>query len=456
MRHIGTNLRVVAGAAAAALLLTACGSGTVDDATDGTTDDGDAAGGPEDEEQETIRGESAPADRTALTLWTHAAGNPEEFAVIQSIIDAFNDSQDEWFVEHEAFPQGSYNDSVLAGALAGNLPDILDVDGPIVPNWAWAGYLAPLELGDELYDQYIDGAKGIYQDEVYSLGFWDVTTGLFSRRSVLEDNGIRVATVDEPWTKDEFDDALETLAASGEFDYSLDLGAAWDGEWPSYAWSPWLQSFGGDLIDRETYTEAEGVLNGPEAVEWGEYFQSLFSRDLAAPGPADPERTGFESGDIAIMYDGIWRGASASEAFDDVVFMPPPDFGNGPVSGVGSWQWAISEDSDHKDGARAYLEFAFTDEHVAEFASQVGLIPATESALELVPEYSAEGEFGVFFDWADEFGLIRPATPAYLVISSEFEKAAIDIAAGADVQRALDAAVDAIESDIEQNNGYGY
>ena len=47
-------------------------------------------------------------------------------------IDAFNSSQDKYEVVYEAFPQASYNDSVSAASVAGNLPCILDLDQPTV------------------------------------------------------------------------------------------------------------------------------------------------------------------------------------------------------------------------------------------------------------------------------------------------------------------------------------
>ena len=52
--------------------------------------------------------------------------------------------------------------------------------------------------------------------------------------------------------------------------------------------------------------------------------------------------------------------------------------------------------------------------------------------------------------------MLRPVTPAYLNIALVFEKAMADIANGADVIDTLDAAVDEIESDIEDNGGYGF
>ena len=84
--------------------------------------------------------------QTELTLWYHGAGNEVESNILGGIIEDFNGAQEDWQVTVESFPQESYNDSVVASALAGNLPCILDVDGPVMPNWAWAGYLQPLPI----------------------------------------------------------------------------------------------------------------------------------------------------------------------------------------------------------------------------------------------------------------------------------------------------------------------
>ncbi|MBE0689381.1 MAG: ABC transporter substrate-binding protein, partial [Anaerolineae bacterium] len=48
----------------------------------------------------------------------------------------------------------------------------------------------------------------------------------------------------------------------------------------------------------------------------------------------------------------------------------------------------------------------------------------------------------------------RPQTPAYPVITREFATAVSEISSGADVQTALDTAVDAIDADIAANDGY--
>lgn len=422
---------MVAIAAASATALTACGQA-------GQSDDGGGDGGTQE-----------------LTMWTHSAGNPAELEVYEQIISEFNESQDDYEVVMESFPQGAYNDAIVAGAAAGDLPCLLDMDGPIVPNWAWAGYIQPLDLPDEIIDELLPTAVGRYQDEVYSAGYWDAALSVFARESVLNENGIRIPTVDEPWTQEEFDEALLTLQGAG-YATPLDIGAEDTGEWWPYAYSPMLQSAGGDLIDRDTFLTADGALNGPEAVEFFTWFQSLFDRGLASDsGTIGNEE--FNNDEVALSYTGVWNAMGSLEAVgDDLLILPPPDLGTGPKIGGGSWQWGISESCDAADGARAYLEFSFKPEYIAAFADKQVVIPATAEAEELSENFGEGDPLQPFVELSQKFALERPPTPAYPVISSTFERAAKDIMNGADVQSTLDQAVQDIDANIESNDGYGF
>ncbi|SDG35789.1 sugar ABC transporter substrate-binding protein [Pelagibacterium luteolum] len=401
---------------------------------------------------------STPAfAQTELSLWYHGAGNEVEREILLGIIEDFNTSQPDWTVVLEEFPQAAYNDSVVAAAVSGNLPDIIDVDGPVMPNWAWAGYMQPLQLSEGALDGFLPGAIGEYNGEVYSVGLWDAAVAMYARRSVLEEYGIRIPTLEEPWTLEEFDAALVTLDASGEFEYALDLGMADQGEWYPYAFGPFLWSFGGDMVDRTTYETAEGVLNGDEAVAFGDWWQSLFDRDLV-PGTsqdmADRE-TGFIEGDYALQWNGNWFGVQTLDAVgDDLLFLPAPDFGNGPKIGGASWQFGVSATSANPEGASAFIEFAIQDEYLAAFSDGIGLVPATAEAAAMTENYSEGGPLEVFFALSEAQAMLRPVTPGYVFQALEFRKALSDISNGADVITALDAATDAINADIERNNGY--
>jgi multiple sugar transport system substrate-binding protein len=269
-----------------------------------------------------------------LTLWTHNAGNKEELAIVNQIVSDYNASQTKNKVKVQAFPQAAYNDAVTAAATSKKLPCILDMDAPIVPNWAWAGYLAKLDLPQDLVDKQLPSTLGKWKDQLYSIGYYDAALGLFARKSALDAAGIPVATVDKPWTAQQFDQALQKIKASGKYQYVLDLGTGDPTpEWWTYGYSPFLQSFGGDLIDRNTYTTASGVLNGDKALAWANWFQGLIKNKYTPAKSGTDPFADFVNGKSAMVWSGSWSATNLEKVKDGVV-MPPPDFGTAPRSAV--------------------------------------------------------------------------------------------------------------------------
>lgn len=402
---------------------------------------------------------AAGAEPVDLRLWHHGVGSYVEYAILAPMIDDFNAAQEDYRVTLELFEGGSYEEAVAAAAEAGGLPDILDVEGHMMPLWAWAGYLQPLGLAEDAVAGFLPGAVGRVDGEIYSVGLWDAAVAMMARCSVLDDYGIRRPTLDAPWTLEEFDAALTTLADSGDFDHPLDLGMAWTGEWYPYAFGPFLQSFGGDLIDRDTYATAEGALNGDAALAFGEWWQSLFARDLV-PGPdQDPadRAMGLIDGRYALSWNGNFAALGVYDAFGgDACFLPAPDFGNGPVIGAGSWQFAASADTDHVEGVRRFIEHALQPGYLVAFAEGTELIPATREAASGTDMYAEGAPLAMFYGLSERQARLRPVTPAYPAAARVFERTLADIAEGADVEEALDDAVARIDADIAKNDGYGH
>ncbi|UXN73300.1 extracellular solute-binding protein [Devosia sp. A8/3-2] len=394
-----------------------------------------------------------------MSLWYHGAGNPTEGEISGTVISDFNASQSDWTVKLEQFPQGAYNDTIVAAAVAGNLPDIIDVDGPNMPNWARAGYMAPLELSEGTLDGFLPGTIGTGRTRSTRSACGTLPLPCSRANPCSKKMASASRRSNNHWAREEFDAAPATLKATGKFEFPLDLSMDDRGEWYPYAFSPFLQSFGGDIMDRTTYTTAEGALNGDAAIALGEWWQSLFTNQYA-PGTsqtAADHATGFIDGRYALQWNGVWNALPAIEAFgDDLLFLPAPDFGNGPKIGAGSRQFGVSATSAHKDGASAFIEFATRDKYVAAFSNGLGLIPATASAAELTENYKPGGPLAVFYDLSKARGTLRPVTPGYVVAALEFIKLAADIANGADVADTLDAATDAINADIQRNNNYGF
>ncbi len=395
--------------------------------------------------------------KSIITLWTHSAGNPAEINTLKTEVAAFNTSQSQYQVQIQSFPQASYNDSVSASALSHKLPCIIDMDNPTVANFAWARYVQPLPITDAQVQQMglSNSAIGRYQGKIYSLGQFDVALTIFARKSILDKYHIRIPTLDQPWTLNEFNGILSTLKASGAFQYPLDLGAGGTGEWWSYAYSPMLQSFGGDLIDRKSLTSADGVLNGPATAKWGQWFQGLFKNGYAPSKPSSTQ--GFLQGKIALWYDGSWDADNVVQKYgNDGLFLPAVDFGSGPKIGGGSWEWGITSTcpQQQSQGAWQFIQSLMQPANIALLNKATGLVPTTPAAAALLPRYAPGGPYRIFFDMLQRFSVLRPATPAYLTISNQFAQAGLAIRDGGDVQSALDNAVNAIDQNIQSHNNY--
>lgn len=391
-----------------------------------------------------------------ITMWRHDTGDAEMVAS-RNMVDRFNRAQDKWKVVVETIPQGTYTESITAASLVGHLPCVMAIDQPSVPNFAWAGNIRPLDhlLPAALVQPLLPGGRGTYQGRLYSVGQFDVVLALFARRSSLVAEGVRVATTEQPYSARELYDILKKVKHSGHYRYPIDLNGKAKGEWVSYAFSPWLESAGTDLIDRGNYLRVDGVLNSAAAVSVARYYGRLFKDRLAERNPADEK--GFEQGRSLIQYTGSWKARDYSERFgDDLVVMPPPDFGHGPRIGAASWQWAVSSTCPYPVGAAAFLAHVLSAREMAEFSRLTGLMPVTAEAAALTEHYRPGGDWRIYFDFAARYATPRPATPAYPAISAAFEKAMADLRFGKDSAEAMDEAVEAIEHDIARNDGYRF
>jgi multiple sugar transport system substrate-binding protein len=396
------------------------------------------------------------AEPTRLTLWRHQTGDDEMNASIAAI-ERFNRSQSSWHVTMQSLPQGSYTQSITAAALARQLPCIIDIDQPVVPNFAWSGHLRPLDdlLSDEVLNRILPVARGTYLGKIYSVGQFDISLALFARRSELETLGVRVATREQPYSAAEFLDVLRRIKRERPDSFPFDVNRHMTGEWIAYGLSPWLQSGGADLINRSDYLTAEGVLNGPRAVDVMRWYRTLFVDQLIDKDSVDDQS--LIQGRSVFHYTGSWVARPYQRLIgDDLVIMPPIDFGEGPRVGSGSWQWGITRSCEHPQGAALFIDFLMRDDEIAEISRATGFVPVSEGAAAQTERYRLGGPWRAFFEYLKHFAVARPATPAYPKISASFEKAALDIGDGKDIQDALDVAVDAIENDIYRNRGYGF
>lgn len=404
--------------------------------------------------------EMASGEAVTVEIWFHS-GKGEERDALEASVTEFNATHPNINIETVQLPEGSYNDQVNAAALAGDLPCALDFDGPFLYNYAWSGYLIPIDdyVSEEMRNDFLPSIidQGTYAGNLYSLGQFDSGLAIWGNREYLEEAGVRIPEgVDDAWDKEEFMDALEKLQALEQVEYAIDFKMNYgQGEWYTYGFAPIVWSHGGDLIDRSDYQSA-APLESPESVEAMEFFQSLFDQGYAITQPAGDDDFYIDN-ITALSWVGHWMWGPHSENMgDNVVLIPMPDFGEGPKTGMGSWNWGITANCDNPDATWEFINFLVSPEEILRMTNANGAVPARQSAIEESELYGEGGPLSLFVEQlqAENVAVPRPVTPAYPVITNAFADAVQEIVIGADAAEELSDAAQTINQDIEDNQGY--
>ncbi|MDR1612124.1 MAG: sugar ABC transporter substrate-binding protein [Planctomycetota bacterium] len=397
----------------------------------------------------------------ALKVWHHGGRVQAERETIEGILREWSRLNPDYPAEYVLLPEGAYNEQVQAAALANRLPDLLDFDASNYANYAWAGYLEPLNryYPPEFFERFLPSIleQGLYapDGQYYSLGWFDSGTGMWINRPALEKAGIRIPKgVDDPWSREEFEDALARLKAAG-FDYPLDLKLNYGkGESFCYGFGPIIQSFGADIIDRETWIAA-GTLDSDAAVEAMTMVQNWVRNGYVVPASLGDDAF-YGSRKAAICYTGMWMWTPHRENLGDALgLVTMPNFKERQVSATGSWCWGVTTASRHKEKVAELLAFMMRDEYVLLTANVSGAIPSTMAAAAQSELYKKDGPMHVLIkQLEDGLGVPRPNHPGYPAITAAVAQAVADIVDGRDVREALSEAAAAIDMDIEDNQGY--
>ena len=397
---------------------------------------------------------------TYLRVWFHENGDAAaEGATLRDQVKAFNASHRQVKVRLVTLPGVDYGKYVRSAAATGNLPDVLDFDGPNLYNYAWTGKLKPLDscLSKGLRADLLPSLRrqGTYNGRLWGIGTFDSGLGLYVRKSILRGAGVRIPrSPEDAWTVEEFTGILRRLRQAGyrrPLDLQLPAGSS---EWRTYGFAPAVWSAGGDLIDRRTYRKVDGVLNGPHAVRALGTIQRWARAGYVEP---NPDYQAFAKGVTPISWVGHWLYEDYAKAFPgDVAIVPLPDFGRGTATGMGSWQWGITANATDGDAAWQFISFLLSRDEVIRMTRANGAIPATRSAIRASPRFAAGGPEHLYIQQL-ESGVARPRpqTPAYPALSAAFARAFDAIVTEQrPVKPTLDAAARRVQRHLANNHYY--
>ncbi|PYZ93461.1 ABC transporter substrate-binding protein [Salipaludibacillus keqinensis] len=446
-----------------AALLAACGGNesggesldenNANNAGNNQSNNGESNGEQSDvvETGEADQGVEATGDESVqLDMWIHQTGEEETDFYIKRI-DEFNEAHEDIFVNVEIIIDdggSSYSDSINAALVAGNLPDILALDGPYVASFAESDIIRSIDeyISVEDLEDFVDSIiqQGSYDGELYSLGAMEASIPLYYNKDIFEEEGIEApTTIEDAWTWDEFLTVAQDLTTEDRYGLNLFMNYG-VGEWLTFMGGPFVWSNNGELISEDGST-SDGYLNSPETVESLEFIKTLFEEGVVSLTPGEMQ---FEEGNAAMALGGPWIAVSAENADMNWGMMPYP-YKEVPKSPSGSMAYGITTLSEHPEEAFQMMHWMTNEESTIGLSEVTGMPPVRESAFNAMDKYD-ELPWSVMRDQVLETAHARPQTPAYPVLTDAFAQAFHAAALGEDVEETLNQQVERVERELRR------
>ena len=288
----------------------------------------------------------------------------------------------------------TYRDSLTTQAQGGNPPDVAQIATSWMPALADAGLLADFEaigysqdLLGQMEPSLRDGAR--YQGKLTGLSYGASARAVFYNEDVWSAAGADP----NPQTWDEFLDALRKIKAAGT---QAPFYYEGKGQESMAAWFPYVYfSHGGELedaegnlkIDRDACVQGLTVYNTMNS-------EGLFQANVPA-GDFTGQRNAMTSGEAGATISGPWLIGmyAADNAETKFGTFEIPQGTTSTTVGVTDI-YAIFEESQNPEAARAFVEFLMEPERNLQFVKDRGFLPVYSAQFTL-PEFQ-EGPYAAF------------------------------------------------------------
>lgn len=226
---------------------------------------------------------SALADgATTITVW---ATDGAETVVYTQMFEDFNANHTDIQVDFQPFPQDELLNKLSTADVVGDTPEVIIIDGLQIPYYQDLGMIACLDdyITDEMKADVLPSvwAENTYDGKIYGVAQFDSGMGMWTRKSVLEELGVRIpASYKEAWTVEEFEGILAKAKEAG-FEYPLYIRQN-KATSIYFTWMPIIASYGGDFLNRATMT-AEGTLDSEGTIKAYEWMKKMIERATSTP-----------------------------------------------------------------------------------------------------------------------------------------------------------------------------
>ncbi|MEU9658966.1 sugar ABC transporter substrate-binding protein [Streptomyces chartreusis] len=337
-----------------------------------------------------------------------------------------------WDVAHQ---------KLVAAAAAGKLPDVVQMGGTYLGEFADMGVLEPVDTKTFKEGDFFPAAwqQGSYDGKTYGVPWYVDTRVLFYRTDLATKAGIKKA----PATMAE----LQSAAAA----YQEKAGAKWGlsvqprGLDTVQSFYPFLFSAGGAIVD----DDGKAVVNSPSAVRALENYGSFFKKGLSDKGvqPGYDVTKDFNTGSVAMFFGGPWFTGLLDDNYPDLKgkwAIAPVPADQSSVSMAGGSSLAVSADSDHKAAAKELVSYLTDAKGQADWFERTKDLPANKAAWES-GDLAGDPALQI---WRNQMDTAKstPSQPKLTEITSKVDAAIESVTQGKSTAKA---ALDKAQSEIE-------
>ncbi|MFF0227235.1 sugar ABC transporter substrate-binding protein [Streptomyces sp. NPDC004629] len=337
-----------------------------------------------------------------------------------------------WDVAHQ---------KLVAAAAAGKLPDVMQMGGSYLGEFADMGALEPVDTKTFRKDDFFPAAweQGSYDGKTYGVPWYVDTRVLFYRTDLAAKAGLKTA----PATMADLQKAAAAYQSKAGTKWGLSIQPG--GLDTVQSFYPFLYSAGGSVVDED----GKAAVNSAEAVKALENYGSYFAKGLSEKSvrPGYDVTKDFNSGAVPMFFGGPWIMSLLDENYPAIkgkwaVAAVPAD--QASVSMAGGSSLAISADSDHKAAAQEFVRYLTEAKGQADWFERTKDLPANTAAW-TSGTLADDPDLKV---WRTQMESARttPAQPRLTEITSKLDSAIESVTQGKSTAKA---ALDKAQSEIE-------
>ncbi len=316
---------------------------------------------------------AAEEGKKEVVIWDYFETDAQK-EMMQTLIDGFNASQDEYVATHTYVPFADYEKQLTLGIASGELPDLVILDGCSMASFIELGLFGDISDADINWDEYIPGPleSTMLDGKHYGIPFATNCTALYYNNDMFDEAGIDYP--DENTTWDEFREMAKALTKDGVYGFG---NAATNTDEGTFQCLQWLYTAGGSYTDIESGVDAFTLMQ--EMIEEGSWTKECVNWTQS------DVNNNFMAGNLAMQQNGPWQipgiEANAPDLNYGVTVLPKKDAEAGQATSILGGENMGVVNKDDTSGAEAFLKYYDQTDVMVEAMKQYGSYPPkTEAA----------------------------------------------------------------------------